>query len=207
VLIPKIDKIFVLSLHTRVDRRKRIGECLDSMGLPFEVFDAIDARRLRLKTEVTSPYLHCPENPDGFLLPGRVGAFLSRIALYRECLRKNYGNVMVIEDDTVFADDFITKASLAIEALPENWDLLYFGCWDWDGAKATIVNEHLIRPGKPVLEHCVLFSSRLIPHLVDDTRTMRETSDLQLMESCAQAQRFACRSPLAWQNDSRDSDA
>lgn len=193
-------KTFVLSLHRRPDRFARISAQLRAMGLDFETYDALDGPALRLQTGVVSPLLKGP------IPAGRLGSFLSRASLWRECLRRDLGDVLIIEDDAVLEPDFVVRAEAAIAQLPADWDLLNFGCDDWASDRAENVNALLYRPGRPALTQAVLYSARSFPKLVAGTRALRETADVQV-SSLPDLKIYATRTWLARQFDWEDSES
>jgi GR25 family glycosyltransferase involved in LPS biosynthesis len=201
-----VDDIYVFSLASRSDRLARAREMLERLGLPFKVFETFDGCEMRLSAGATSSYLCRPTNPTGSLPAGRIGSYISFTAFFREAARCKYGNILVLEDDAVLRDDFVTKANAAIAALPSKWDMLYFGCWDWKESEAVYVNELIYRPGFPILRHAVLHSSSSWEKLVEYTRRFSETMDVSLARKALEWNVFATRECLSWQFDGNDSD-
>jgi len=192
--LPNVDKVFVVSLERRKERRLRTCAQLTRMGIAHEVFDAFDGAELRLETEVRSRFL------DDHPLPvGRLGNYLSQVAIFRESVRRGYGNVLIVEDDASFCSRFVERATRAIADLPADWDMLYFGVWDWNEDAGQPVTEAIYRPGRPLLRHAVLHSAKALPILIEKTRKLTETIDITISRLAGELNIYATRARLAWQ--------
>lgn len=65
--------------------------------------------------------------PDGWQSgPGAYGCLRSHLQLLREADDKRQ-SLFVLEDDAVFCDGFTAKASLFLDSVPNDWDMIYFG--------------------------------------------------------------------------------
>lgn len=66
--------------------------------------------------------------PDWFRAgPGAWGCAQSHINVLEQAMRNNYEYVLVLEDDAVLCDDFKQRAVAYVNALPDDWDQVYFG--------------------------------------------------------------------------------
>jgi len=74
-----IDKIIYINLNKRTDRKEQIEKELNSFGLNYERFEAIETR--------------------GF---GSVGCGLSHLAVLKLAKERNYENILILEDDFTF---------------------------------------------------------------------------------------------------------
>jgi len=192
--LPSVDKVFVVSVAGRATKRQRTCAELSRMGIAHEIFDAFDGAALQLRTDVCSRYL------KGRPLPvGRLGNYLSQIAIFRESVRRNYGSVLIVEDDACFCSQFVERARRAIADLPADWDMLYFGVWDWNTRAGKPVSEAIYRPGRPLLRHAVLHSAKAMPLLVEKTRQLTETIDVTISRMTGELNIYATRARLAWQ--------
>lgn len=104
-------KIFVISLTTATERRKRVQKVMDEMHIHFEFFDAING------------FNGLPERladlPDDFhrnifrsrpLTPGEKGCYASHYLLWEKCLELNEP-ILILEDDflpTQYFSDVLT---------------------------------------------------------------------------------------------------
>lgn len=108
----KIDKIYIINLKHRTDRKKEMINELNSVNATnYEFFNAI-----RPKMELINHW-----NPN-FLNPmpqwfngdennykiGALGCMLSHIAIMKKALKEGFNNILILEDDT----EFIIKEDL-----------------------------------------------------------------------------------------------
>jgi glycosyl transferase family 25 len=91
-------KLVVISLERALDRRARMREQLDALGLEFEFFDAIDASKGQL-VGVSRYNEACALRMLGHaLLPAEVGCFASHYLLWKHCAESGEP-IIVMEDD------------------------------------------------------------------------------------------------------------
>lgn len=111
------DRVVVISLAHRVDRRKRICREMAKLGLyvgetpGVEFFDAIR-----------------PTEANGFPSAARRGSFLSHSSVARMALRDGLENILIIEDDAVFGPAMMQYGErLCGELESREWDIAFFG--------------------------------------------------------------------------------
>lgn len=128
------DKVFVVSLETSKDRHAWLKEQLE--GLNYEMFWAVDGRKYTLdELEKKGLYNHSQYNLNRLtkgeyvrpLKLGRVGCALSHLTIYRKIVDKDYGKVLILEDDIAVLKDNLTFFNKAVGELPGDWELLYLG--------------------------------------------------------------------------------
>lgn len=110
------ERIYVINLPERVDRRKDIIRELSKAELPLtpnkiEIFSATR-----------------PESAERFpSIPVR-GCFLSHLAILKQAKREGLANVLVIEDDLTIAKKFVPNQAAIVEQLTQSdWGFVYLG--------------------------------------------------------------------------------
>ncbi len=99
-------KIFVINLKSSVLRRKTMEGQLNKLGLPFEIFEAVQG------SEVTDQEIATYFNMDFYnkrpdiYSPGMVGCTLSHYFLYKKIVEENIGVALILEDDMILHEDF-----------------------------------------------------------------------------------------------------
>lgn len=63
---------------------------------------------------------------------GAYGCLQSHLAVVREARALGHENILIIEDDVVFADGFHEQFQERVRNLPADWDMLYFGCLHYE---------------------------------------------------------------------------
>jgi len=112
--LEQFDRIFLINLASRPDRRREMGEQLQRIGL------SLDWERLTVFDAVR------PEGPGDFPTLGARGCFMSHLGVLREAERLGLHRMMVWEDDLDFSDDFVERLERMRPALDaQSWSMFY----------------------------------------------------------------------------------
>ncbi len=87
--------------------------------LPVERFSAVDGS----KTPIP---VNWPESP------GAYGCLRSHLSVVQQARAQERESALIIEDDVLFDERFHEKFRERVCNLPENWDMLFFGCLHHD---------------------------------------------------------------------------
>jgi GR25 family glycosyltransferase involved in LPS biosynthesis len=101
------EKVVVINLARRADRLHNITGQLDAHGITFERFDAVDARELGVSGVVACAMSH-----------------RAVVEKYKDCQ-----NLFIFEDDAVLDSAFETAFDAVMANIPDNWQMLYLGCF------------------------------------------------------------------------------
>jgi len=109
------DRIEVINLPERTDRKKEIIKELEKMGCPIgnnvRIFPAIK-----------------PESLNGFPSKGAYGCFLSHEAVINQALKDKVQHLLILEDDLLLRRAFFEYGEKALGELHEKkWNFLYLG--------------------------------------------------------------------------------
>lgn len=117
--------IWVINLPRDTGRRQQMEAQLEAMGLAFALFPAIDGRikegRLLRRADAFSYAL----NMGAPLLPGKMGVFASHLAVWEALQCSPHKAALILEDDVVFHDDFLTALDTALTNA-DLWDMVRF---------------------------------------------------------------------------------
>jgi glycosyl transferase family 25 len=109
-----------INLDRRPERWKRMESRFSEFDLlPVERFSAVDGCKLQIPA-------NWPESP------GAYGCLQSHLSVVRRARAQGRESVLIIEDDVLFDERFHEKFRERIHRLPENWDMLFFGCLHHD---------------------------------------------------------------------------
>ena len=146
-------KIFVVNLESSVDRREFIGSQLEKLDLLYEIFPAVDGRKV--------PQEELDEFYDGKaaiaffgreLTRGEIGCAWSHLNIYRWMVDNQIPEALVLEDDVILNQDLkeiLNRRNL----FPADWELVFLSynnavasVWDripiYDGYKLVKFVEH-----------------------------------------------------------------
>jgi len=127
-----MDKVFVISLPGREDRRALLKEELDRYNFEYEIWWATGH-----------------EN-------GIVGLLLSIKTLFNHCLANGYSNVLVLEDDNSFVINPTPFLNKVVPQLPEDYHCLYLGLNLI--AQPSRYSENLLKISAAYSTHSILWS-------------------------------------------------
>ena len=146
-------KFYVISLKNQAERRERITKLLDSRGVSFEIFDAVNGRELtdeqkalcydkdEVVLEMTGGRKLLVEDR---MIPSEIGCAMSHLALYKKIIDDGVQNAVVFEDDLELSDDTFEAIS-NIDCIKEPWDIINFsshiGIKSLPGAKKYYANK------------------------------------------------------------------
>jgi GR25 family glycosyltransferase involved in LPS biosynthesis len=96
-----------------------------------------------------------------------IGCGLSHLFIWQDAIKKNYKNILVLEDDVQFTDDFNEYLYNVMEELPKDYDILYLGYSDsiCNPPKNSYLN-YIYKPNFPVLLHAYIVSNNGLKKLL-----------------------------------------
>ena len=125
-----IDKIFIINLKHRSDRRKKIINELNNQNIDpshYEFFDGIRPTidDIQLWNENFCKHVIqdvVPKKRDKYLI-GTLGCLKSHVEIVKLALKRNYTNILIFEDDTEFIRNF--EDVLLFSKQINYYDMLY----------------------------------------------------------------------------------
>lgn len=147
-LLATFDRIRIINLRTRKDRRADITREFARLGL------SIDGGRVAFHDACR------PEEPGGFPSIGTRGCFFSHLQILEAALVDGVRNVLILEDDLDFSDDAEARMSSTLDKLTEHrWGMFYGGHEAYDIPSNTEGPLVRANPDKGVLTaHFLAFS-------------------------------------------------
>lgn len=129
-----IERLFVINLKRRSDRRKRMQSVLNLLGISGEFWTAIDGAQLSMTTNFLKTHnislLQNYRDPyhDRPMTAGEVGCFLSHYHVWRHMLHQNWTQIVILEDDARLDFDFQTGLRRLLDSLTNtSFDFVYLG--------------------------------------------------------------------------------
>ena len=110
------DCAYCVSLDRRADRWERFVQNIPS-DWPFcevERFAGIDGKL-------------CPTPAWWKQGGGAWGCYRSHLTLIEQALNRGHESILLFEDDAVFCEGFSQRATEFLEAVPDDWGMIYFG--------------------------------------------------------------------------------
>lgn len=124
--------ISCINLESSTTRREFTKSQIDKIGLHYEIFDAVDGKKIDIVEGKWAEYMgerfvYNPiiKNGRNKLSYGEIGCFLSHILLVRKMLKENHDFFLILEDDNEIVDSNLAR--LQLMNIPEtDFDLCLF---------------------------------------------------------------------------------
>ena len=159
-----VDNIYLINMDRDIDRLKKVTKECDKVNVKFEKFSGIKV--LDLSKNIIDKYI--PEETQKYGTDGMIGCGLSHLFIWQDAIQKNYKNILVLEDDVQFTDDFNKYLINVMEELPKDYDILYLGYKDsiCEAKKDTSFN-YIYKPEFPLLTHAMIISNKGLKKLLN----------------------------------------
>ncbi|XP_017007007.2 glycosyltransferase 25 family member [Drosophila takahashii] len=128
-----LDRIFMINLKRRPERRAKMEELFKELGIEAEYFPAVDGKELTTERlqEMGVRFLPGYEDPyhHRAMTMGEIGCFLSHYSIWVMMVRKQLKEVLILEDDIRFEPYFRQNAVRVLNQARSvvDYDLIYFG--------------------------------------------------------------------------------
>ena len=110
------DKVVCINLAERPDKREKMQERFDKLGIEVEWFTAV---KYGFAQQISNS-LHTFNNNQ----PNEFGAALSHYTVIKQALQEGKKNIFVFEDDVKFYENFNKRLENSLNELPENTDMI-----------------------------------------------------------------------------------
>lgn len=160
--------IYVLNLKKRKDRLEHIKNELHKIECNnYHIFESVDGSTIENKTRLKS---------------GMFGLIKTYLNLHKELCKKNYEDVLIIEDDCVFCENFNSLLETYISNVPKNWDFLYFGANHnyHIGNVTDKINDKVIKLNNSYSAHCVLLKKKVFDDLIFNIMSFSTENDVMM---------------------------
>jgi glycosyl transferase family 25 len=152
------EKIYIINLPFRTDRKKEILEQLIKIGLNFE------SPNVELFSAIR------PDSQDGFTSIGAKGCFMSHLEILKKSSEAGFNRILILEDDLNFCGDFINRIDKVIDHLKENHWSIFYGGYEIPPAVSKYFNSGVIDvpPDFPIgTTHFIAFQKSAIQQLIN----------------------------------------
>jgi len=183
------DHIYCINLDRREDRWAESLKEFEKHGVQnVERFAAVDG--------LTIPRDGYSDN----MKPGDIGSLLTHQSLFRDASEKGYENFLLLEDDIQFVENFQERFSVAIQDVPDNWQIFYLGGNHAWGASIRIT-ENIAIANRTLATHAISFKKEIYESILNQLNN-NEPNDVTYANNLYKYNSYICHPPLAWQRPS-----
>ena len=115
-----VDKIYVINMDKDKERMNILDKKMKELGIKYQRITGVDGKK------VYSKYKDKTE-----LRPGQLGCLLSHFNVLNDAIKNKYNNILVLEDDIMFHQNFHNEFKKKYKILMKeegNFDLIFLGC-------------------------------------------------------------------------------
>jgi len=116
-------KIYCVNLDKRTDRWNECQELFKKYDMTVERFRAIDMVNNKFKYGDIKSHQHAKLR----LNQRELGCIASHLTILIEAAKNKLDNVLILEDDVAFIDNFNVVFDKFMQQVPKNWNMLYLG--------------------------------------------------------------------------------
>ncbi|CAI2176292.1 13820_t:CDS:1 [Funneliformis geosporum] len=144
------DKIYVIHLEYRVDRKERMTKLFKQHNLDYSFFPAIDAN----SSEVETYY----QQNNGTLHKAAIACWLSHLKVYQTIVDNRFQNAIIFEDDVDMEMDIAEQLRDITQFLPRYWEMLYVGHCSIENLREPYNHPNLYISTRPSCTHAYAVS-------------------------------------------------
>lgn len=186
------ENIYCINLQRRTDRWE---ECLNEFkkhDLNVDRFDAADGNNFE---------------PTSNLSSGQVGTVYSHLNVLQRAKEQNLNNVLILEDDIQFDENFVSLFNEWSSEIPDDWDMILFGGNHignnpWSPGKLIKVTEHVYKVTHSLALHCYAVKNTVYDKLIKSLSEMNSPADNAVAKVQKEINCYIIRPHLAWQRPS-----
>jgi len=146
------------------DRLEKVTKECNKVGIKFERFSGIKVSDL--SQNILDEYV--PEETQKYGTNSMLGCALSHLFVWQDAIKNNYNNILVLEDDVYFTDDFNEYLKNIMEELPNDYDILYLGYSELFCQKPKDCSfNYISKPISPLALHAYIVSNKGLKKLVN----------------------------------------
>ena len=159
-----VDNIYLINMDKDKERLEVVTKECNNVNIKFERFPGINIDKL--SKNILDKYI--PKEIQKYGTNGMIGCGLSHLFIWKDAINKNYKNILVLEDDIYFINEYNEYLKNVMEELPYDYDILYLGYRDniCDPPKDCSYN-YIYKPYFPLQTHAMIISNKGLKKLVN----------------------------------------
>jgi GR25 family glycosyltransferase involved in LPS biosynthesis len=188
-----VDNVYLINMDKDIDRLKKVTKECDKVNIKFERFSGIKVSDL--SQNILDKYI--PIEIQKYGTDSMIGCGLSHLFIWQDAIKKNYKNILVLEDDVYFSNDFNKYLQNVIEEVPKDYDILYLGYKDTicKAPKDCSFN-YIYKPTFPLLTHAMIISNKGLNKLLNLIRKIDDHIDWKIARNVKKLNIYASKKKI-----------
>ncbi len=168
--------MFCISCRQTPQRTRLADEHFRERGLDVQFFAGIHGKTFGLNTSVFA-------TAKNRMLSAHVGCVLSHYMLWQTLVFLSHDEILILEDDAWFPEDFRERFLQAYADLPKDWQFVFVGGIGMGGIPREQITDRVAILRYPCGTHAYLVKRTALPFLLQTNHQARLPLDIQLMEN------------------------
>ena len=125
----QVDAIYYINLNRAPERKEHFLKQCKKESIPndkIKRFEAIDGKTYVFSEEQKSMFSNSDFRNEPFA-PKIMGNQLSHYSILQEMIKNQYKHILILQDDAILRDGFITHINHLVSNLPDNAEMVNFG--------------------------------------------------------------------------------
>lgn len=181
------DKIYIINLKHRIDRRKNMINQMNKINeTNYEFFDAIKPT-IEQVNDWNSNYLK--QHNDNYRI-GCLGCMFSHMMIMKLALKENYNKILILEDDVIFNNNYNNLSNYLSNIDQNKQDMIYLsGSHIIQPEKIT---DNIYQIKKTFTTNSYIINKRAMEYIVNNINKYEKEIDVFYTEYIQKANDFNC---------------
>jgi GR25 family glycosyltransferase involved in LPS biosynthesis len=195
-----VDNVYLINMDKDDHRLTKVTKETKKVGIKFERFPGVKVSDV--SQNILDKYI--PEEIQKYGTNGMIGCGLSHLFIWQNAVKNNYRNILVLEDDVHFTDDFNQYLQNVCEEIPNDYDILYL---HGDNPQHDSRFTYIYKPTFPLLTHAMIISNQGLKKLLDIITEIDDHIDWKIARNAKQLNIYSSKKQIVNQlwDDSNNS--
>ena len=191
-----VDNVYLINMDKDAHRLHNVTKETERVGIKFERFPGVKVSDV--SQNILDKYV--PSDIQKYGTNGMIGCGLSHLFIWQNAVNNNYKNIMVLEDDVCFTDDFNQCLQNALQEIPSDYDILYlYSNNPQNGRRFNHIHEHPF----PLLTHAMIISKQGLKKLLNIITKIDDHIDWKIARNAKHLNIYASNKTIvkqAWED-------
>jgi len=170
-----LDKIYIINLKERTDRKKKVIEQLKKNNIiNYKIIEAIKPS-INDVNKWNNKYCN-HRNIDTYKI-GCLGCLKSHLFIYNDAIKNDYNNILILEDDFLIKMDLYKNVNLDF-CIENNYGVFYLGGSHYK--KPVHIKNNIYKCIETHTTHAYIISKQCIKYIINNINNWNKEIDVYL---------------------------